>query len=104
MISPVHQAKPAGRRFSDEWIYQTLYRVCVTLGLQVDRSGPTSLLIREIPALLKQGDAETLAADPEVRKVYLGERFEMAGPRANSSVTPYIKETQKTDDPDAEEE
>jgi lipopolysaccharide export system ATP-binding protein len=54
--------------------------------------------------ILKQGDAETLAADPEVRKVYLGERFEMAGSRGNSSVTPYIKETQKTDDADAEEE
>ncbi len=27
--------------------------------------------------ILKQGDAKTLAADPEVRKVYLGERFEM---------------------------
>jgi len=33
------------------------------LGLCVDRSGPTSLLIREVPAMLKQGDAEALVRD-----------------------------------------
>jgi DNA mismatch repair protein MutL len=33
------------------------------LGLVVDRSGPSSLLIREVPALLKQGDAESLVRD-----------------------------------------
>ena len=33
------------------------------LGLSVDRNGPTSLLIREIPALLKQADAEALVRD-----------------------------------------
>jgi len=33
------------------------------LGLLIDRSGPTSLLIRQIPALLKQADAEALIRD-----------------------------------------
>ena len=33
------------------------------VGMTVDRSGPTSLVIREIPALLKQGDAEALLRD-----------------------------------------
>ena len=33
------------------------------LGLVVERGGPTSLVIREIPALLKQGDAESLVRD-----------------------------------------
>jgi DNA mismatch repair protein MutL len=33
------------------------------VGITVDRSGPTTLLIREIPALLKQGEAETLLRD-----------------------------------------
>ena len=33
------------------------------LGLVVDRSGPTSVIIREVPALLRQGDAETLVRD-----------------------------------------
>jgi len=33
------------------------------LGLSVDRSGPTSLAIREVPALLKQSDAEALVRD-----------------------------------------
>jgi DNA mismatch repair protein MutL len=33
------------------------------LGLVVDRSGPSTLLIREVPALLKQGDAEALVRD-----------------------------------------
>ncbi|MCH8336404.1 MAG: DNA mismatch repair endonuclease MutL [Proteobacteria bacterium] len=33
------------------------------LGLLVDRGGPTSLLIRQIPALLKQADAEALIRD-----------------------------------------
>ena len=33
------------------------------LGLCVDRSGPSSLLIREVPAMLKQGDAEALVRD-----------------------------------------
>ncbi len=33
------------------------------VGMTVDRSGPTSLMIREIPALLKQGDAEALLRD-----------------------------------------
>ncbi len=35
----------------------------VRLGLSVDRSGPSTLLIREVPALLKQGDAEALVRD-----------------------------------------
>ncbi len=34
-----------------------------SLGLSVDRSGPTSVTIREVPALLKQGDAEALLRD-----------------------------------------
>lgn len=33
------------------------------VGMMVDRSGPTSLLIREIPALLRLGDAEALLRD-----------------------------------------
>jgi len=33
------------------------------LGLVLDRSGPTSLVIREIPALLKQAEAEQLVRD-----------------------------------------
>jgi len=33
------------------------------LGLRVDRTGPTTLMIREVPALLKQGDAEALLRD-----------------------------------------
>jgi len=33
------------------------------LGLVVDRQGPTSLVIREVPALVKQGDAESLVRD-----------------------------------------
>ena len=33
------------------------------LGIIVSRSGPTSLLIREVPAMLKQGDAEALVRD-----------------------------------------
>lgn len=33
------------------------------LGLVVDRSGPTSLTIREVPALLKNADAESLLRD-----------------------------------------
>lgn len=33
------------------------------LGLSIDRNGPTSLVIREIPALLKQADAESLVRD-----------------------------------------
>ncbi|MBU0755296.1 MAG: LPS export ABC transporter ATP-binding protein [Planctomycetes bacterium] len=37
--------------------------------------------------ILKQGDANTLAADPEVRRVYLGERFELT----SSSRIPPVK-------------
>jgi DNA mismatch repair protein MutL len=33
------------------------------LGLVVERNGPTSLVVRETPALLKQGDAEALVRD-----------------------------------------
>ncbi len=33
------------------------------LGLSIDRNGPTSLVIREIPALLKHADAESLVRD-----------------------------------------
>jgi DNA mismatch repair protein MutL len=33
------------------------------LGVSVDRQGPTSIVIREVPALLKQGDAEALVRD-----------------------------------------
>jgi len=39
-------------------------------------------------SILKQGDAATLAADPEVRKVYLGERFEL---NSSSNKTPKDK-------------
>lgn len=35
----------------------------VRLGLVIDRSGPTSLVLREVPALLKQSDAEALVRD-----------------------------------------
>jgi len=37
--------------------------VFAQLGLLVDRGGPTSLLIRQVPALLKQADAEALIRD-----------------------------------------
>ena len=33
------------------------------LGLVVDRSGPTSLTVREVPALLKNADIESLVRD-----------------------------------------
>ena len=33
------------------------------LGLKVDRSGPTGLVVREVPALLRHGDAESLVRD-----------------------------------------
>lgn len=33
------------------------------LGLVIDRSGPASLIIREVPALLKNGDCESLVRD-----------------------------------------
>jgi len=33
------------------------------IGLIIDRSGPTSLVIREVPALLRNADAETLLRD-----------------------------------------
>ncbi|MDG2375733.1 MAG: DNA mismatch repair endonuclease MutL [Woeseiaceae bacterium] len=35
----------------------------VRLGLVIDRNGPTSLVLREVPALLKQSDSETLVRD-----------------------------------------
>ena len=34
-----------------------------SIGLRVDRAGPTQLMIREVPALLKDSDAETLLRD-----------------------------------------
>lgn len=34
-----------------------------TLGLVIDRAGPTSLVVREVPALLKNADAEALLRD-----------------------------------------
>ena len=34
-----------------------------SVGMLVDRSGPTTLLVRELPALLRQGNAETLLRD-----------------------------------------
>ena len=37
--------------------------VLLSLGLVVDRSGPTSLVIREVPALLNDADAESLLRD-----------------------------------------
>ena len=43
--------------------------------------------------ILKQGDAETLAADPEVRKVYLGERFELATEKRTDTATSSIKKS-----------
>ena len=33
------------------------------LGLKIDRSGPTGLVVREVPALLRNGDAESLVRD-----------------------------------------
>jgi DNA mismatch repair protein MutL len=33
------------------------------LGLDIDRSGPTNLVVREVPALLKQADVEKLVRD-----------------------------------------
>ena len=48
--SEANRAEEAGEVFS-------------RLGLRIDRGGPTSLLIREIPALLKQADAEALIRD-----------------------------------------
>ena len=38
--------------------------------------------------ILKQGDAQTLAADPEVRKVYLGERFDLGSVPARNPAPP----------------
>ncbi len=37
--------------------------VFARVGMTIDRGGPTTLLIREIPALLKSGDAENLLRD-----------------------------------------
>ena len=37
--------------------------VLTAIGLQVDRSGPTTLLIREVPGLLREVDAEALLRD-----------------------------------------
>lgn len=37
--------------------------VFARVGLTIDRSGPTSLVIREVPALLRQADAEALIRD-----------------------------------------
>lgn len=37
--------------------------VLETLGLVIDRSGPTSLVVREVPALLRNADAEALLRD-----------------------------------------
>ena len=37
--------------------------VLADLGLVIDRAGPTSLVIREVPALLRNADAETLLRD-----------------------------------------
>jgi DNA mismatch repair protein MutL len=34
-----------------------------SLGLDIDRSGPTNLVVREVPALLKQADVEKLVRD-----------------------------------------
>ena len=34
-----------------------------SLGLVIDRAGPTSLVVREVPALLKNSDAEGLLRD-----------------------------------------
>lgn len=41
--------------------------------------------------ILKQGDADTLAADPEVRRVYLGERFELTSSQRNKPAKPKDK-------------
>jgi DNA mismatch repair protein MutL len=38
-------------------------RVLAKLGLVVDRTGPATVVVREIPALLKQSDAEALVRD-----------------------------------------
>jgi len=45
--------------------------------------------------ILKQGDAATLAADPEVRKVYLGERFELTSQETRRNTSPKKSTTNK---------
>jgi lipopolysaccharide export system ATP-binding protein len=49
--------------------------------------------------ILKQGDAATLAADPEVRKVYLGERFQLTSQEARRHTSPKKSITNKPIDP-----
>ena len=41
--------------------------------------------IAEIIKLLKQGSSEELANDPMVRKVYLGQNFQLRKPRVQES-------------------
>jgi DNA mismatch repair protein MutL len=42
---------------------EQLRDVLIDVGLVVDRTGPTSLLVREVPALLRDADAESLLRD-----------------------------------------
>jgi lipopolysaccharide export system ATP-binding protein len=51
--------------------------------------------------ILKHGNADSLASDPEVRKVYLGERFELTSSRAKEDVKP-IKPMDKHKDTSSE--
>jgi DNA mismatch repair protein MutL len=44
-------------------LVEQLQPVLADVGLVVDRTGPTSLLIREVPALLRDADAEALLRD-----------------------------------------
>lgn len=55
--------------------------------------------------ILKQGDADTLAADPEVRRVYLGERFELTRSERSAPLTnSRLKDNDKNPLPEVEEE
>lgn len=57
---------------------EQLVGLFLQLGMLIDRTGPTSLLIREIPALLKPGDAEKLLRDvlADIRETGTSNRIE----------------------------
>ncbi|HZD52776.1 MAG TPA: DNA mismatch repair endonuclease MutL [Woeseiaceae bacterium] len=58
-LVPVSVAVSASEAALAEEAAATLERV----GLSISRAGPTTVVVREIPALLKQADAETLVKD-----------------------------------------
>ncbi len=48
---------------SEAQLVETNTETFESLGLIIDRSGPTSLVVREVPALLRSADAEALLRD-----------------------------------------